>query len=72
MIRFLHPYGRDIAVVDIHDFVDVFAMELTANELRCSVNQTYNYLTAPKLCGRADVIARFSGAVAGWLDQVAG
>lgn len=69
MIRFLEPFGRDIAVVDIHDFVDVFAMELTADELRRSVNQTYSYLTTPSLCGRADIIGRFSAAVAGWLDQ---
>lgn len=72
MIRFLQPYGRDIAVVDIYDFVDVFAMELTADELRRSVNQTYSYLTTPSLCGRADVISRFSTAVTGWLDQVSG
>ncbi len=71
MIRFLEPYGRDIAVVDIHDFVNVFAMELTATELRRAVNQSYSYLTTPSLCGRADIIERFSKAVAGWLDQVA-
>lgn len=51
MIRFLQPYGRDIAVVDIHDFVDVFAMELTADELRRAVNQTYNYLTRQAYAG---------------------
>lgn len=69
MIRFLEPFGRDIAVVDIHDFVDVFAMELSADELRRSVNQAYSYLTTPSLCGRADIIGRFSNGVAGWLDQ---
>lgn len=70
MIRFLEPFGRDIAVVDIHDFVNVFAMELTAEELRRAVNQTYSYLTTPSLCGRPDVIARFSTAVSRWLDSV--
>ncbi|CZT34252.1 hypothetical protein GA0004734_00012730 [Rhizobium sp. 9140] len=30
MIRFLSPFGRDIAVVDIHDFINVFTMELSA------------------------------------------
>ena len=69
MIRFLEPFGRDIAVVDIHDFADVFAIELTADELRRAVNQTYSYLMTPSLCGRADIIGRFSDAVAGWLDQ---
>lgn len=70
MIRFLQPYGRDIAVVDIHDFIDVFAMELSADELRRAVTQTFSYLTAPRLCGRADIIGRFSAAVAGWLDHI--
>ena len=69
MIRFLEPYGRDIAVVDIHELVDVFAMELSADELRAAVNQAYRYLTAPRLCGRADIIARFSASIAAWLDQ---
>lgn len=70
MIRFLSPYGRDIAVVDINDFLNVFAMELTADELRRAVTQMYSYLTTPSLCGRADIIERFSEAVAGWLDEV--
>ncbi|WP_316214611.1 hypothetical protein [Bradyrhizobium sp. SZCCHNR2035] len=70
MLRFLQPYGRDIAVVDIREFVDVFAMELTADELRRAVNQTYSFLTSPSLCGRADIIARFSSVVAAWLDQL--
>lgn len=71
MIRFLAPYERDIAVVDINDFVNVFAMELSADELRRAVTQMYSYLTTPSLCGRADIIERFCGAVAGWLDEVA-
>lgn len=70
MIRFLTPYGRDIAVVDIKDFVNVFAMELTADELRRAVTQTYSYLTTPSLCGRADIVERFNGAVEGWLDDL--
>ena len=70
LIRFLSPYGRDIAVVDIHDFINVFAMELSADELRRAVTQTYGYLTTPTLCGRADIIEKFSNAVEGWLDQV--
>ena len=70
MIRFLAPYGRDIAVVDIHDFANVFAMELTADELRQAVTQTYSYLTTPSLCGRADIVDKFNEAVEGWLDEV--
>lgn len=71
MIRFLQPYGRDIAVVDIRDFIEVFAMELSADELRRAVNQAYSYLAAPTLCGRADIIERFSDCVDKWLDQAA-
>lgn len=69
MIRFLQPYGRDLAVVDIRDFVNVFAMELSADELRRAVTQTYSYLTTPSLCGRADIVERFNNAVEGWLDE---
>ncbi len=69
MIRFLAPYGRDIAVVDIYDFANVFAMELTADELRRAVTQTYSYLTTPSLCGRADIVDKFNEAVEGWLDE---
>lgn len=68
MIRFLAPYGRDIAVVDIQDFVNVFAMELHADELRRAVTQTYSYLTTPSLCGRADIVDKFNAVVEGWLD----
>ena len=71
MIRFLQPYGRDIAVVDIHELADVFAMELSADELCAAVNQAYSYLTAPNLCGRADIIERFTACVSTWLDQTA-
>jgi hypothetical protein len=69
MVKFLTPFGRDIAVVDIHDFVNVFAMELSAAELRAAVNQTYSFLTTPSLCGRADIIERFSSVVSDWLDS---
>ena len=69
MIRFLAPYARDIAVVDIHDFANVFAMELTADELRRAVTQTYSYLTTPSLCGRADIVDKFNEVVEGWLDD---
>jgi len=70
MIRFLSPYGRDIAVVDINDFVNVFTMELSADELRRAVTQTYSYLTTPSLCGRTDIVERFNEAVGGWLNEV--
>ncbi len=54
MVRFLRAYGRDIAVVDIQEFVDVFAMELTADELRRAVKQAFSFLATRSLCGRAE------------------
>jgi hypothetical protein len=69
MVRFLEPYGRDIAVVDIQDFINVFAAELSADELQRTVKQAHSFLTMPSLCGRADIIDRFSTCVSAWLDQ---
>lgn len=71
MLKFLEPYGRDIAVVDIMDAIHVFCAELSADELRTALATTYDYLSAPKLCGRADVIDKFSKKVDDWLDTVA-
>ncbi len=71
MLKFLEPYGRDIAVVDILDAIHVFCAELSADELRTALATTYDYLSHPKLCGRADIIDNFSTKVADWLDEVA-
>lgn len=71
MLKFLEPYGRDIAVVDIMDAINVFAAELSADELRRVISTTYEYLCSPKLCGRSDIIDKFSTQVADWLDEVA-
>jgi hypothetical protein len=68
MLRFVEPYGRDIAVIDILDFVSVFAAELTAIELREAVNKTYAFLSSPKLCGRPDIMDRYREGVERWLD----
>lgn len=70
MLQFLEPYSRDIAVVDILDALHVFAAELSADELRNAINQTYQYLMSPKLCGRADIIEKFSERVSAWLDAI--
>ncbi len=66
----LEPYGRDIAVIDISDFVNVFAAELTAVELRNAVNKAFEYINNPKLCGRADVREAYQKVVANWLDDL--
>lgn len=65
----LEPYGRDIAVVDILDFVNVFAAELSARELREPVNLVDGYILNQRLCGRADVRDSFRKVVGKWLDQ---
>lgn len=66
----LKPFGRDIAVIDILDVVNVFASELTASELRSAINRAFEFISNQKLCGRADVREAYSGVVSGWLDQV--
>lgn len=66
----LEPYGRDIAVVDIHDFVNVFLSELTAEELRGAVNGIDADLRNPRLCKRDDIRTLFAGVVGDWLDEV--
>ncbi|CAN7557530.1 hypothetical protein [Mesorhizobium sp. LjRoot246] len=70
MLRFIEPYAQDIAVVDILDVINVFSAELSADELRQVVNQTYSFLASPTLCGRADIIERYTEAVSEWLDSI--
>jgi len=70
MIAFLEPSGRDIAVVDICDLVTVMAAELTADELRESINSTYDFLCQPALSGRADFQQLLREEVGGWLDSI--
>ena len=71
LITFLKPYGRDIAVLDIKDVCHVMAAELSAVELRGAVNQAYDFISQPKLCGRPDVQAAYQKVVDEWLDQEA-
>jgi hypothetical protein len=66
----LEPYGRDIAVVDIQDVVNFLAADLSANELRASVNKCYEYLSDRKLSGRNDFMRAYQSAVSEWLDGV--
>ncbi len=65
----IEPIGRDIAVVDLKDFINVFASELTPIELRDSVNRTYEMLCSPKLCGRADFQDAYTHVVSEWLNS---
>ena len=69
MLRFLKPYGRDIAVVDIKDFITVFSAELNALELREVVNKAFMFIANPKLCGRPDILDKYRQGVEEWLDD---
>jgi hypothetical protein len=70
MLAKLEPYQRDIAVVDIHDVVNVFTSELTAIELRAVVNGIYADLCNPKLSNREDFKTIYLEVVREWLDDV--
>jgi len=68
LITFLKPTGRDIAVVDIYDVAMVMSAELTAGELRESVNLAYDFLCQEKLCGRTAFQEAYRQVVDKWLD----
>ena len=69
MLQFLEPFGKDLAVIDINDFCDFMAMELTPEELRESVNYTYDLLKNPAVSGRPEYIEAFRGVVRDWLTN---
>lgn len=65
----LKPYGRDIAVLDINDFLNYMAAELPAVELREAVNNVYQMLAHKKLCGRPELMELYNQTVSEWLDE---
>lgn len=70
MLSFMEPFGRDIAVVELSDFLNVFCAELSASELREAIYQTYSFLVNPKYCGRADILDIYKNIVEGWLEKL--
>lgn len=68
LVGFTDSLPFDLAVVDIDEFFRVFCAELCADELARSFNLAYDFARDPKLCGRADFIEAYAGAVAAWLD----
>lgn len=64
----LESDGRDIAVIDIEDVLNLLAMDLTPKELRNSVNKVYEYLANPRLCGIASFKQAYLETVRDWLD----
>jgi len=69
LLAFLAPLERDIAVVDIEDFINVFAAQMSARQLREAVNLTYEYLVTPALCGRVEFQEAYVAEVNEWLDD---
>jgi hypothetical protein len=69
LVLTLEEYGRDIAILDIEEFLNYMAAELTPKELRDAVNHVYAYLSSPRLCGRHDIMDKYRSAVSSWLDQ---
>ncbi|MDB2391835.1 hypothetical protein N9V91_02350 [Acidimicrobiaceae bacterium] len=70
MLGFLDGTEADLAIVDLHAFVDVFLAELTAIEIRQVVNEIYADLLNPKLSNREDFIRAFASVVGDWLDTL--
>jgi hypothetical protein len=64
----LDSVKRDLAVVDIMDFLTVMAAELSAVELRDAINETNTYLATPALGGKYQYITLFSELVGRWID----
>lgn len=70
MLTNLEPYGRDIAVIDIYDVINVFTAELSAQELRAAVNGAFADLCNPKLSNRDDFKTAYQKVVSDWLDII--
>lgn len=69
LVAFVADTPYDLAIVDIKDFFTVFCAELTAKELVEALNQAYEYLLAPKLCGRQEFIAAYTRITQEWIDS---
>ena len=68
----LEGVQRDIAVVDIMDFLTVMAAELSAIELQEAIKDVYKLLVTPSLGGKHAHIETYKHIVGKWLDSIAG
>jgi len=62
---------RDIAVVDIMDFLNWMAAELSAFELQRALQDVGDLLQTPKLGAKQGHIDTYMAVVTGWLGNVA-
>lgn len=59
LLKFTESTGFDLAVVDIFEFIRVFAADMTTDQLIKVINTTHEYLLDDKLCGRVKMIDDF-------------
>jgi hypothetical protein len=68
LLDFLGERTVDLAVVDIRDFFSVFCSELRAEEIRAALNQSYEYLLNPNLCGKKEYVDAYSATAGKWMN----
>lgn len=61
---------RDIAVVDIMDFLTVMAADLSAAELQEALQEVHKMLVTPSLGGKQTHIQTYVSIVGSWLDSI--
>jgi hypothetical protein len=69
LVNFVERLHFDLAIVDLLDFFSVFCAEFQREEIEQVINRTYELLCDPRLCGRADFIAKFRDATDRWLES---
>lgn len=69
LVNLVERLHFDLAVVDLSDFCSVFCAELQREEIEQVINRAYALLSDPRLCGRADLIAKFRDVTDQWLES---
>ena len=69
LIEFVERLSFDLAVVDLTDFFSVFCAELYREEIGDAFNRAYELLSNPRLCGRDDLLKKYSAVTDEWLES---
>jgi hypothetical protein len=69
LVTFVERLHFDLAIVDLSDFFSVFCAELQREEIEQVINRAFELLSDPRLCGRADLIAKFRDVTDQWLES---